>query len=44
MKYYVITPAKDEEKFIKFTLDSMVNQLLKPAKWIIVDDGSTDNT
>lgn len=44
MKYYVITPAKNEEKFIKFTLDSMVNQLLKPARWIIVDDGSTDNT
>lgn len=44
MRYYVITPAKNEEKFITFTLDSMVNQLLKPVKWIIVDDGSTDKT
>src|SRR3569832_2190882 len=44
MNYNVITPAKYEEKFITFTLDSMVNQLLKPVKWIIVDDGSTDRT
>ncbi|HSH65911.1 MAG TPA: glycosyltransferase family A protein, partial [Bacteroidia bacterium] len=44
MNYYVITPAKNEEKFITFTLDSMVNQLLKPVKWIIVDDGSSDRT
>jgi glycosyltransferase involved in cell wall biosynthesis len=44
MRYYVITPAKNEEKFITFTLESMVKQLLKPVKWIIVDDGSTDKT
>ena len=44
MKYYVITPAKNEEKFIGFTLESMIKQTLKPEKWIIVDDGSTDKT
>jgi poly-beta-1,6-N-acetyl-D-glucosamine synthase len=44
MKYYVITPAKNEEKFITFTLESMIRQTFKPVKWIIVDDGSTDNT
>ena len=44
MKYYVITPAKNEERFISFMLESMVHQTLKPIKWIIVDDGSTDKT
>ena len=44
MKYYVITPAKNEEKFISYTLESMIHQTLKPLKWIIVDDGSTDKT
>jgi glycosyltransferase involved in cell wall biosynthesis len=44
MKYFVITPAKNEEMFISFTLESMIKQTLKPCKWIIVDDGSTDKT
>jgi len=44
MKYYVITPAKNEERFITFTLESMIKQTLKPEKWVIVDDGSTDRT
>lgn len=44
MNYYVITPAKNEEKYISFILESMVKQELKPLKWIIVDDGSTDRT
>ncbi len=44
MQYCVITPAKNEEKYISFTLESMINQTIRPLKWIIVDDGSTDNT
>lgn len=44
MKYVIITPVKNEEKFIKFTLDSVVNQTVLPSKWIIVDDGSSDDT
>lgn len=44
MKYFIITPAKNEEKYIRFTLDSMVKQTLKPEQWVIVDDGSTDRT
>jgi glycosyltransferase involved in cell wall biosynthesis len=44
MKYYVVTPAKNEEKYISFTIESMIRQNLKPIKWIIVDDGSTDKT
>lgn len=26
------------------TLDSVINQSIRPAKWVIVDDGSTDTT
>jgi biofilm PGA synthesis N-glycosyltransferase PgaC len=44
MKYILITPAHNEERFITKTLDSMVAQTLLPERWIIVDDGSTDRT
>lgn len=44
MKYILITPAHNEERFIEKTLDSMVAQTLLPERWIIVDDGSTDRT
>ena len=44
MKYVLITPAHNEEKFIAKTLDSMVAQTLLPQRWVIVDDGSTDRT
>jgi glycosyltransferase involved in cell wall biosynthesis len=44
MKYVIITPAHNEEAYIRFTLDSVVTQTVKPDQWIIVDDGSTDNT
>ena len=42
--YVVITPARDEEARLRLTLDSMVAQTLRPAEWIIVDDGSSDGT
>ena len=44
MKYVLITPARNEERFIAKTLDSVVAQTLLPARWIIVNDGSTDRT
>ena len=44
MKYVLITPAHNEEAFIRKTLDSMVAQTLLPKRWVIVDDGSTDRT
>jgi len=44
MKYILITPAHNEEAFIRKTLDSMVAQTLLPERWVIVDDGSTDRT
>jgi glycosyltransferase involved in cell wall biosynthesis len=44
MKYILITPARNEEKFIESTIQSVVAQTLLPERWVIVDDGSTDRT
>lgn len=44
MKYVLITPARNEERFVAKTLESMVAQTLLPERWVIVDDGSTDKT
>jgi poly-beta-1,6-N-acetyl-D-glucosamine synthase len=43
-KYVLITPARNEAKFIELTLRSMVQQTARPLKWIVVSDGSTDGT
>lgn len=44
MKFLIITPACNEEKNLPDLIQSMKNQSLLPSKWIIVDDGSIDNT
>jgi poly-beta-1,6-N-acetyl-D-glucosamine synthase len=43
-QYVIVTPVRDEEKFIEQAIHSVVNQTVKPAEWIIVNDGSTDHT
>lgn len=43
-RYVLISPCRDEADFMRRTLDSVVGQSIRPAKWIIVDDGSTDST
>lgn len=40
----VVSPVRDEAKYLRRTLDSMVAQTVRPIEWIIVDDGSTDET
>lgn len=42
--YVVVTPARDEEKTIERTIESMLAQTVRPLRWVIVDDGSTDAT
>jgi glycosyltransferase involved in cell wall biosynthesis len=44
LKYVLITPARDEAAFIRLTLEAMVAQTVRPLKWVIVSDGSTDGT
>jgi len=44
MNYVLVTSARNEEAVIGHTLESVVAQTLRPARWVIVDDGSTDTT
>jgi biofilm PGA synthesis N-glycosyltransferase PgaC len=42
--YIVVTPVKDEEQYIARTLKSVSSQTVRPIRWVLVDDGSTDGT
>lgn len=44
MKYAIITPAKNEETFIKEMIESVAHQTILPDRMIVVDDGSDDAT
>lgn len=44
LTYILITPARNEAKFIEETIKSVITQTIKPVKWVIVSDGSTDGT
>jgi len=43
-RYVLITPCRDEAKYARRTLDSVARQSVPPALWLIVDDGSRDET
>lgn len=43
-KYCIVIPARNEEKFIGQTLQSIVEQSFLPSEVIVVDDNSTDKT
>jgi biofilm PGA synthesis N-glycosyltransferase PgaC len=43
-RYALISPCRNEARYMRQTLDSVIAQSARPAKWIIVDDGSTDAT
>lgn len=42
--FSIITPAFNESEHVEQTVRSVLNQTILPQEWIIVDDGSTDNT
>ena len=44
IKYVIVTPVRDEERFMEQAIRSVVNQTVRPVEWVIVDDGSTDGT
>jgi glycosyltransferase involved in cell wall biosynthesis len=44
MSYLLVSPCRNEADFMLDTLESVVKQSVLPALWVIVDDGSTDQT
>jgi len=42
LTYVLITPGRNEAAFVELTLKSVVSQTVRPLKWVIVSDGSTD--
>ncbi|MGC1871362.1 MAG: glycosyltransferase family 2 protein [Acidobacteriaceae bacterium] len=42
--YVLVTPARNEARSIEGTIQSVVAQTVRPLKWVIVSDGSTDGT
>jgi len=43
-KYVIITPVRDESTTLRYTIESVARQSIRPTEWIIVNDGSTDDT
>jgi glycosyltransferase involved in cell wall biosynthesis len=43
-RYAIIAPCRNEEKYVRRTLDSLVAQSVRPGLVVVVDDGSTDAT
>lgn len=43
-RYVLVSPVKDEEKYVETTIRAMLNQTVRPYRWILVDDGSRDRT
>jgi glycosyltransferase involved in cell wall biosynthesis len=43
-QYLLISPCRDEARYLRHTLDSVAAQSVPPALWVIVNDGSTDET
>ena len=43
-RFLVISPCRDEEETIKTTVGCMIAQTHPPVRWVIVDDGSQDDS
>jgi len=42
--FHLVSPCRDETRYLRRTLDSVAAQSVPPALWVVVDDGSTDET
>src|SRR5947209_2198605 len=43
-RYLLISPCRDEAAYLRRTLESVAAQTVLPASWVVVDDGSRDET
>jgi len=44
LAYVLITPARNEGPYLERTIKSVIGQTILPLRWVIVSDGSTDQT
>lgn len=44
LAYVLITPARNEAPHLEGLIQSVVAQTVRPVRWVIVSDGSTDGT
>jgi len=44
LSYVLVSAVRNEESYIEKTIQAVVSQTVKPRKWTIVNDGSTDRT
>lgn len=42
--YVLITPCRDEAVYARRCIESVLKQTVPPALWVVVDDGSSDET
>lgn len=42
--YVIVTPVRDEAEHVEQTIRSVAEQTVRPLRWVIVNDGSTDGT
>lgn len=42
MNYILLTPVKNERRYLPETIASVLNQTVLPLVWVIIDGGSTD--
>jgi len=44
LTYALITPAFNEERHLEGLITSVASQTVRPVRWVVVSDGSTDRT
>ncbi len=42
--YAIVSPVRDEGRHVRRTLEAVIAQTHRPAEWVVVDDGSSDET
>jgi glycosyltransferase involved in cell wall biosynthesis len=43
-RYLLVTPCRNEAAYLRTTIETTIAQTVRPARWVIVDDGSSDET
>lgn len=43
-RYLLVTPCRNEAAYLQTTIDAVAAQTVPPTRWIVIDDGSTDDT